>query len=210
MPFANPIAAREPVELRLVEEIEILTNVFETLLRSDDQGNLTPALCAKWEGREEGRSFLITLRPGTRFHDGHELTASDVKQCFEDACRHPTIAPPPALMPVVGAAAFRDGTAPELVGVLTHGANQLEIRLAEPLSIYPALLTDARAAIVRRSVTGGGPSLGTGPFRISEQDDSRVVLQRNDLWRGSPPALDAIEFLHGLGAAAIPAGPAFG
>src|SRR5262249_50035619 len=58
--IANPVKALQPVNMELVEETEILTNVFETLLATDQDGNLVPGLCEKWEVGDGGKSFLLT------------------------------------------------------------------------------------------------------------------------------------------------------
>ena len=83
--------------MELVEEAEILMNVFETLLATDQEGNLVPALCEKWEVAGDGKSVVLTLRDNVRFQDGHPLTAEAVKQSFERTIHHATQELPAAL-----------------------------------------------------------------------------------------------------------------
>src|SRR5262249_45237925 len=113
---------------------------------------------------------------------------------------------PAAFASIRGAGQLRDGTAGHAEGILTRGDHELELHLAEPLPIYPALLTDGATAIVR-SVEGDSarPSLlGTGAFRLVSADPGRAGVERNPgYWRAGLPRLDAIEFRPSLTASAI-------
>jgi len=208
--IANPVQAREPINMELVEDAEILTNVFETLLATDQDGNLVPGLCERWEVANEGKSFVLTLRDNIRFQDGHPLTAEDVKQSFEQAIRHASQELPAALSAIHGVREYTEQQSSDLVGMVVHSKNRLEIHLDEALSIYPALLADYKTGITRASSENnqaGGLSTGTGPFRLASYESGRITLECNqEYWKGAPAALDAIEFRHGLSAAAIASG----
>ncbi len=156
--LANPVKAREPVNIELLEEEEILANVFETLLATDQEGNVVPAICEKWEISDAGKSFLLTLRDNVRFQDGHVLTAKDVKQSFERAIRHASRDMPAALAAIQGAREFTEQQANDLAGIVIHSGNRLEIHLSEPLSLYPALLTDYKTGITRSAGEDGDTS----------------------------------------------------
>jgi len=207
--LANPVNTLEPVLLELVEEGEILTNVFEPLVATDQEGNLIPNLCEKWEMNEKGRSVLLTLRGGIRFQDGHPLKAEDVKKSFERAIRQPSAELPPALAAISGISDFVERLSEDLSGIVVHSEDRLEIKLLEPLSIYPALLTDTHTGIARACDDGEDNTrvYGTGPFQIATHTSERIVLQRNaDYWKGNPPRLDAVEFRPGLSATNIATG----
>ena len=195
--------------MELVEEAEILMNVFETLLATDQEGNLVPALCEKWEVAGDGKSVVLTLRDNVRFQDGHPLTAEAVKQSFERTIHHATQELPAALAAIHQARQFAAHESNDLSGVVIQSANKLEIQLDEPLSIYPALLADYKTGITRAAGDGEANSLptGTGTFRLTSHDGDRIVLECNeDYWRGTPAGLDKIEFRHGLSASAIASG----
>ena len=69
--WPTPSRSIEPARSRSTEEIEIVANVFETLLATDARGNLCPALCEKWQVLEGGprlppepaRGRLVLRRP---------------------------------------------------------------------------------------------------------------------------------------------------
>ena len=200
----TPLGEIHPVNMELVEEQEILANVFETLLATDSEGNLIPALCEKWEVSPDGTSVFFTLRENARFANGQALTAELFKRCFERSIRVARDLPP-GLAAIRGASEYAKATDGELPGILVHSDHKLEIQLSEPLSIYPALLTDYKTGVTLD--TGEGFPTGTGPFRIASYSADRMVLDRNEnYWKGATALVDEIEFLAGLTASDIASG----
>ncbi len=55
--------------------------VYDNLLNLDDQLRVGPGLASRWE-QPDDRTYVVHLRHGVRFHDGHELTAQDVVYTF--------------------------------------------------------------------------------------------------------------------------------
>jgi ABC-type transport system substrate-binding protein len=112
--MATPLGDIDPVNMELVEEQEILANVFETLLVTDLEGNLVPALCEKWEVSDDGTSVFFTLRESARFQNGQALTAQAIKRSFERSIRVARELPP-GLAAIRGAADFAKGVDPKTV-----------------------------------------------------------------------------------------------
>jgi MarR-like DNA-binding transcriptional regulator SgrR of sgrS sRNA len=67
--LANPIVASEPAEINLLEEAEVHANAYESLVATDEDGNLMPSLAEKWESKDGGSAFHFKLRLDARFHD---------------------------------------------------------------------------------------------------------------------------------------------
>ncbi|MFN2531527.1 MAG: ABC transporter substrate-binding protein [Pyrinomonadaceae bacterium] len=203
--MATPLGDIDPVNMELVEEQEILANVFETLLATDFEGNLVPALCEKWEVSEDGTSVFFSLRENVRFQNDKPLTAQTVKHSFERSIRVAR-ALPPGLTAISGATEFKKEDGGDLSGVVVHSDYKLEIKLLEPLSIYPALLTDYKTGISLEPEGKGKDTflIGTGPFRLTSYNQDRILLERNErYWRGFSTLLDEIEFQAGLSASEI-------
>ncbi len=187
----NPPTTADPVASLSVEDAEVLANVFDSLLVSDAQGNLSPRLCEDWDASFDGRAFTLTLRPGVRFSDGTELSAREVKRSLEASARRSAGHPVAAFASLRGMADYLEGEAQEVSGIELAGEHTIRFYLDEPLPIFPALLTDLRTAMARE--TGGG-LVGTGAFCLAEHDDRRVVLERNPRdWRATPARLDRVE-----------------
>src|SRR4029079_15037130 len=82
--------------------------------------------------------------------------------------------------------------------VRVRSALEVEIRLEERLPIYPSLLTDVTASLVRESENGD--FLGTGPFRVHARERDRILLvPYPDFVSAHAPNLDELEFRTGLG-----------
>jgi serine/threonine protein kinase/ABC-type transport system substrate-binding protein len=200
----NAVAQAHPVNQAIIEETEIQGNVFETLLSVDEQGHLMPCLCEEWKVTDQGKSFLFTLRPNVRMHDGEALTARYVKLCFEDSIRMGRDQLPVAYATIRGVSKYLDGTADHVEGIHVQSDKQLRIDLEEALPIYPALLTDSHAAIARK--TAGSRLVGTGPFQLTAFTPNSVSLQRNEhYWKGPTP-LEAVDFRCGISSVDLAAG----
>jgi ABC-type transport system substrate-binding protein len=205
--MATPLGEIDPVNMELIEEQEILANVFETLLATDLEGNLVPSLCEKWEVSGDGASVSFALRENVCFQNGQSMTAESVKQSFERSIRVARELPP-GLAAIRGAAEFAKSSDSELPSIIVHAKYKLEIQLSEPLSIYPALLTDFKTGITL-SQGGDTPSIpiGTGPFRMVSYRPDNIVIERNDnYWKGILAHLDQVEFRAGLNASEISSG----
>ncbi|MGE5275912.1 MAG: ABC transporter substrate-binding protein [Acidobacteriota bacterium] len=206
--MANPIAASEPGRYETNEEQEALANVFERLVTTDSQGNLAPELCEEWVLQEEARSVRLRLRPDVTFSDGTPLTASAVKASLERSIRLSKDQMPAAFVAIRGVSEFLEGKSDGVSGIALLSGSEIEIKLADPLPIFPSLLTDPRTAIVSaaRTETDAKPR-GTGPYRVALQTADRVVLDRNPrYWRQPPAKLDRIEFRCSLAAPSIAEG----
>lgn len=199
IPLSIPLVLRHPAAFRSVEEGEVMANVYQNLLSTDDQGFLVPELCSFWEESEMGRTFTFTLRPNIRLHDGRPLTAALVKQAFEKGMEAARTRLGPAYSAILGTGDFLAGKTTHVEGIEANSEDQLVIHLKDPLPIYPALLTDPGAAVALDSV-------GTGPFRIEHFSTEKVKLARNDDYWGRPALLDSIEFHCGVNSADVSAG----
>lgn len=56
----------------------IFVNVYDTLVFPDAQGEMQSWVAEDWEISEDGLTYTFHLREGVQFHNGGELTASDV------------------------------------------------------------------------------------------------------------------------------------
>jgi ABC-type transport system substrate-binding protein len=204
--MANPVADVEPSTFQTTEESEVVSNVVETLVTTDAQGHLVPALAENWALEDQGRAVRLRLRRDIVFSDGTAVDAAAVKSSLERSIRLSRDLMPPAFAAISGVPEYLDRGAPEVAGITTPAGDEVVIRLVEPLPIYPALLTDRRTSIVRPAAAADGnpaPVLGTGPFRFVLHQVDRVVLERNDRYRKEPSNLDRIEFRPSLSASAI-------
>lgn len=147
--------------------------VYDTLLALDDQLRVVGGLASSWE-QTDPLNYVVHLRHGVKFHDGHELTAEDVVytfNCFID----PAFVSP------------RKGAYRQLGHVAAVDPYTVQFTLKEPFGSFPIQLV---MPVVPK---GAGPELrdhpvGTGPYRfVSAAVDDRVELTAfTDYFRGAP------------------------
>jgi len=60
-----------------------LINLYDALVFPDVNGDPQPHVAESWKVSDDGLSWTFYIRKGIKFHDGSELTASDVKFSFD-------------------------------------------------------------------------------------------------------------------------------
>ena len=60
-------------------------NIFEGLVKLDDNFNVTPLLAEKWAFSPDLKTLTFTLRQGVKFQDDEPFSSKDVKFAFERA-----------------------------------------------------------------------------------------------------------------------------
>src|SRR5215212_11578469 len=58
-------------------------NIYSYLVQADKDLRIQPDLAEKWDISPDGKTYTFALRKGVKFHNGRELTASDVKYTYE-------------------------------------------------------------------------------------------------------------------------------
>ncbi|RMH21248.1 MAG: hypothetical protein D6696_06280 [Acidobacteria bacterium] len=189
----KPVVDLDPACYVTVEDVEVLGNVFDTLLRVDATGNLVPVLCESWRLEAGGRRFEVVLRQGVRFSNGKPLTAAVVKRSLERRCRRRAWLVPAAVSAIDGMEEVIAGEAEEASGIEIVDRHRLRLALRQPLPIFPLMLSELGTAVALEA----SPDvwIGTGPYRIAERRADRVVLERNpNDWRPTPAHLERIVF----------------
>jgi ABC-type transport system substrate-binding protein len=205
--LAVPVTASHPVDIQILEEAEILGNVFETLLVMDQHGYVVPRLAESWDIQEKGKSFVFQLRTNVLMHNQQPLTANVVKNVLEKAIRHSKERLPAAYATIQGVPEFLDGRSDHIAGIVERSEKALMIELQEPLPIYPSLLTDPRAAICQSEIDTKTNLVGTGPFKIGSFEPNHVVLEKHsNYWSGQIAPLESIDFRCGVTSAEIVSG----
>ncbi|MFZ2984751.1 MAG: ABC transporter substrate-binding protein, partial [Candidatus Moraniibacteriota bacterium] len=71
--YVNPILSQTSGA-----DADLVELIYSGLFSYDAAGNLVKRLAAGYTVSSDGKLYTITLRPGTKWHDGEELTADDV------------------------------------------------------------------------------------------------------------------------------------
>jgi peptide/nickel transport system substrate-binding protein len=143
-------------------------------------------LAESWAASGDHRIWTFKLRPGVKWQNvaplnGRELTAADVKYCFEQYAKE-------------GVQAF---TFQEIEGMETPDKHTLRVHLKTPNTLFPQNVAEPVAIIFAKEVLEEDGDLkkrliGTGPYILKEHTRKvRVVLQRNpDYWDKGRPYAD--------------------
>jgi peptide/nickel transport system substrate-binding protein len=165
-----------------------------------------PSVAKSWTSSKDGREFVLQLRRGLRFSDGHPMDADDVLFTFQVYLDEKVHSPQRDLLLVGG----------QPVTVDKLDSYRVRFRLAQPyaaaerifdsLAILPRHLLESawregKLAEAWSLNTTPSAVAGLGPFRLKEyQPGERIVLERNPYyWKTDRqgnrlPYLDRLEF----------------
>lgn len=180
----NRIVALDPMGAPAAEPAvrTVAAHIYDPLVALDFRTRrYTPALAVRWE-TPDPNTWLFTLRPGARFHDGSPVTARDVRASLE---RIMTL--PGAFVPVWSPVAAIDTPADTTVRIRTRVPMGTMLASLSLLSILPADKVNTPGFFDR--------PIGSGPFRVvSYQPGAALVLEANPNYWGAAAGVKTLEF----------------
>jgi nickel transport system substrate-binding protein len=177
----------EAGDLDLLQNVSALSTyslVFDALIHYGSNGVLQPALAESWSESDDGLELSFALREGVKFSDGTDFDAEVAKWNLERW---------------MGKDDFSwIGVSDAMEAIETNGSHGLTIRLkrAVPVALLeltivrPVRFLSPNAADAEGNQTS---PIGTGPWMITENDNSGTKLVRNPHYWGSASPLEAIE-----------------
>lgn len=162
----------------------LLTLVYDTITWRDAEGLPRPWLARSVRFREGGRTVVVRLRVGARWHDGRALTARDVAFTYDflRARRHPRFAPQLRAIESVQATDART-----VLFRLRHRSIGFADQPLADVPILPAHLWRGLGPGLRAPA---GPPIGSGPYRFAgrRQDGGVRLAAVRGYFRGRPQA----------------------
>lgn len=182
-----------------VPSSNVQSNLYETLVVRDANGELAPGLAESWTQVDE-LTWEFKLKQGVTFHDGEAFNAEAVKASF-DRLLDPVVASPRAfLFEMVTEVKVIDENTVQfvteypfspLLAHLTHNGGGI----ISPKSIeadYAAI--EADSSVIAGSVIGTNP-VGTGPFKFENwTPGTEIKLVKNTEYHGTPASIDSVTF----------------
>lgn len=166
--------------------------VWEPLIRYDDELKPYPGLAEEWTLSEDGLTWTFKLREGINFSDGApfnaEAAVASIKR-FAQVSGRPSIFLSGINFPEI----YGEPTAIEVVDEYTF-----KIEYATPRPLLPYSISNHYSAILSSTSFGEngdftGLPIGTGPYKLVDwQRDQYAVLERNENYWGEKPALTKI------------------
>lgn len=196
-PIVTSPTTLDPHKVEDGDTIDLLQQIFEPLVRWDENSKPVPGLSDKWEIADSGKTWIFSIRKGVKFHNGREITADDVKWSLE-RCTNPKLASPVAatyLGDIVGVKEKLAGSAKEVSGIKVLDGNRVSISITRPLSFFHHKLTYLVTAVLPKEsvpadaeITKVEQMVGTGPFKAKsyETDQLFTLTANKDYWDGTP------------------------
>lgn len=161
---------------------EILFNIFEGLVKPDENGNLICAVASDYKISEDFLVYTFTLRDNVKFHNGNAVTAEDVKYSLERVSGLLDGTPLISTLKTIQSVDIID----EKTVQVTVGSANTELIYSFVAAIIPAGSGEEAASA----------PVGTGPFSyVSYKPQEGIILKKNpDYWQAGLPYLDEVNF----------------
>ncbi|EOO18511.1 oligopeptide-binding protein oppA [Bacillus cereus HuA3-9] len=170
--------ALDPVYATMRSECHMVKHIYDTLVYVDGStNNVEPRLAFYWEYDDQKHIWTFYLRKGVQFHNRKEFTAYDVVHTFERFLKAKNNPHAWMLQHV------------ESLHILDDYI--VQIRLSTDNKLFLHALSAEQCSII--SEDGKGNLIGTGPFRLCENNEDVFVLEAHDFYFRERSFLDRIE-----------------
>lgn len=171
-----------------IASIKLFYNIFDTLLFTDKEGNITGQLADSWEWQDD-TTLNVKIRENVTFQNGEVCDAEDVKFTFDRIL-----------------SGYGDGTIAVLYETLDSVEKiddlTVQFKLKKPDAAFEQRLGSIwGASIVPKDYIEeiGDEAfqtapIGTGPYKLTQYPE-KYVLERYDGFWGDKPAAKSIEFI---------------
>lgn len=166
-----------------IDEV-VYGNVFEGLVRIDENGEVKPGLANFWQVSKDGRSYLFNLAEGVSFHDGSSFDAEDVRFSFNRGrSKNSTNAKKYIFEPIANIDIFDPYTI------------MISLKQPRPDFLFNIGLGDAVIVSAESLENNAFHPIGTGPYKFKKWvRGDRVEFERNENYWGALPKMEAITF----------------
>lgn len=163
----------------------LMENVYESLVRIDQEGEIQPALATDWEVSDDRLTYTFTLDENAAFSNGEPVTAEDVKFSYERVGSDDWTNALGAKMDVVDSIEAPDDQTVEIT--LAHPSNTWLFNLASLVGavFHPDGVDDL-----------ANTAIGSGPYEVEDfTRGQQIVFSKRDDYAGATPGtLDTVTF----------------
>jgi peptide/nickel transport system substrate-binding protein len=201
-PLGHDPQTLDPARISDIYSRSLSQQIFDGLVQYDQTLGIMPALAQFWKASRDGLTWTFMLRPGVKFHDGHEVTADDVVFSLSRIL-DPRLSSAAAdlFVNVRGAREFREGRATHVTGFTAVDRHTVQVVLTEAPVPFVSILAVGHAkilprALVERDYAGfEAHPIGTGPFRFVRREPGReIVLGANRDYFDGPPRVTTVVY----------------
>ncbi|MDP9265672.1 MAG: ABC transporter substrate-binding protein [Chloroflexota bacterium] len=169
----------DPLLSRAFIDRNVHYQIYDSLVRIDENGKIIPWLATKWDVAADGKTVTFSLRTDVKYHDGTPFDAASVKWNLD---RYRTTA-----------GSQRSGELAPIESVAVVDPATVKLDLKAPFAPLLASLVDRAGMMVsQKAAEAGGADFtrkafkaGTGAFMLTEAvKDDHMTLERNPSWWG--------------------------
>lgn len=171
LPIRERLHTVDPLYMNLLAESFVSSHVFDGLTRRSNSTNeIVPNIAHAWEVDSSRTEWTFFLCKEVLFHNGTLMTAQDVVYTFERLIK--------TSQRTLYSFIFK-----QIHSVRAITPTTVIIKLKEPNELFLSFLCTSRAAIVPNELdqlgeaSFGTKPIGTGPFKVTEMNDSMCVLE---------------------------------
>ncbi len=161
----------------------LLYNVYETLVRLQPDGSITPLLAESWDISDDGLTYTFNLRSGVTFHNGDPFTADDVVFSIENVAFNEAHPFTTTYAPIESVTAVDDST--------------VEVTLTQVSANLLFFMTQGQGVVLNQNAIDDieNSAIGTGPFVFESWTvGESIVLARNDDYWGDAALMEKVTF----------------
>lgn len=178
-PTASPAAAGPQV---------MLYNVYQTLVRLDENGEFQPLLAKKWEISADRKKYTFELEPKARFSDGSVVDSEAIKANIvriRDQVKIPALN-----TPMLNVTEVQVITPQKFIVQLKQPANEWFFQMTQTMGMIfnPKFFSDNAKQLATQTA-------GSGPYQLARWDrGAQIILSQNPNYWGSKPKFEQIIF----------------
>ncbi|MEP6650496.1 MAG: ABC transporter substrate-binding protein [Lapillicoccus sp.] len=159
----------------------LLTNVYETLVKQDQDGKIVPSLATAWKVSDDKKTYTFDLTPNAKFSNGDPFTADDAVFSINRVKTDWTISLKKAMNVVAEAKAV--------------SPTQLQVTLSQPSNDWLFRMTTRIGAMMDPKGVDALATkpVGTGPYLFDtwNRGDSITLTANSGYW-GKQPAYSTV------------------
>lgn len=189
----------DPHHFNELVSTQVMNNVYEGLLRLDENQRYVPALAKSY--KQEGNKLIFELRDNLKWSDGSDLTIDDIIFSFRRALDPKTAARfADLLYPIKNAKEINEGKLDKSKLGVENINGKLVITLDKPTVYFKDILTLPISFPVKNGtnddISDPKHAFFSGPYVIKSMDNSSIVLEKNKYyWNKKNVAYEKVKLI---------------
>lgn len=201
------VASLDPHKTEGVPESDVITNLLEGLVATDNFGHLVPGVAQAWQ--QQDNIWIFTLRTDARWSNGEPVTAEDFVYSWQRLVDTKTASPYASYLQyahILNVDKIIAGKQPpSALGVKALDKQHLQVTLTQPVPYFTAMLAHTALKPVHRQTleqwgdkwTRPEHYVGNGAFTLNNWVvNEKITLKRNpQYWDNANTVIETATFL---------------